>query len=323
MQERIKLKRLILCSLLFLLVLSFGSVGRAFAQRRAVAASLVPANSVAVIKVNWVETRRDDQLRRIVKGDEFEQIVRQYGIDSEQVAEWVVFSDINPTSASGLGMILSGSFRARSVTDRLKAKGWSEQTYNAHKIYQSPSDSSYAAPLPSGLLVVGTQAGVENVIKVVSNPQMGITTKPPFSTLLANFGKSPKPITFMLGIPQKYQTTADVAFKIVTKLMDFAGFGPLGTILDKIGLARALGFSISHDGSVYPIELVGLMKDETTTGLISGALNLMKRLPMMVSRDNMSQQERGTLAAIQSMTINSSGTLLSIKFKMPESDMPR
>jgi hypothetical protein len=314
------MKRLIVFLLLSLSTLTLSNIG-AFAQRRA-AVSLAPTESVAVIKVNWAQMRQDDRLRRIVRGDDFERIVQQYGIDSEQITEWVVFSDIKPASANGLGMILSGTFSSRSIADHLKSQGWSEQAYISHKIYLNPADKSYAAPLQPGLLVVGTQAGVENVINVESNPQTGITTKPPFSTLLANFSRNPKPITFMIGIPQKYQATADVAYKVATKLIDFAGLSPLGTILDKIGLARALGFSISRDGSVYPIELVGLMKDETTTGLISGALNLMKSVPMMLSSRSMSQQDKDALDAIQGMSINSSGTLLSIKFNMPESGMP-
>jgi hypothetical protein len=308
--------------LLSLSALTFGNV-EASAQRRAVAVSFAPTESVAVIKVNWARTRQDDQLRRIVRGDEFKQIVRRFGIDSEQVSEWVVFSDINPTSSAGLGMILSGSFSSRGIADRLKAQGWSEQTFGTHQVYLNPADKTYAASLRPGLLVVGTRAGVEKVINVEANPQMGITTKQPFSTLLANFARNPKPITFMLGIPQQYQATADVAYKVAAKLIDLSGLSPLGTILDKIGLARALGFSISRNGSVYPVELVGMMKDVMTTQFISGALNLMKSLPMMASPRNMSQQDRDSVAAIQSMRISSSGTLLSIRFDMPESGMPR
>src|SRR5206468_1874989 len=105
--------------------------------------------------------------------------------------------DINPTSSAGLGIILSGSFSSRGVIEHLKAQGWSEQAYGAHKVYLNSSDKSYVAPLQPGLLVVGTQAGVESVINVESNPQAGITTKLPFSTLSANFERNPKPITLM------------------------------------------------------------------------------------------------------------------------------
>jgi hypothetical protein len=316
------MKHLAFYFLLCLTALTTSNV-EAFAQSRPMVVSFIPANSVVVMKVNWAQTRRDDHLKRIVRGDEFERIMRQCGIDSEQIAEWAVFGDINPTSAAGLGIILSGSFNSRTVADHLQAQGWSAQSFGTHQVYLNPVDNTYAAPLRPGLLVVGTRAGIEKVFNVEANPQTSITAKQPFSTLLADFARNPKPITFMLGIPQQYQAAADVAYKVATKLIDLSGLSPLGTILDKIGLARALGFSISRSGSVYPVELVGMMRDATTTQFISGALNLMKSLPMMASNGNMSQQDRDAVVAIQSMRISSSGTLLSISFNMPESGMPR
>ena len=287
---------------------------RVSAQQNISAVSLVPDKSVAVLSVNWTNVRKDESLKKIVNGGDFANVTTQFGLSENKVTEWIVFSDIYPTSSRGLGIIISGNFTLQSIVQSVEAKNWNLQTLNQQKVYVNPVDSSYLLPIRNGLLVVGTKNGVEKVQNAFAYPKKRLIGKPPFSSLFAQLGNA-APIKCVIGVPQEYQKVADIAFKVTTKLMSFTGFGLLGTIFDKIGLIQSAGFSFSKRKDVFPVQLIATMPDVAKAKIGAGALNLLKSLPKWMS----SQTEEN--AALQSLVVSSNGEMLSVKFNMPESAM--
>jgi hypothetical protein len=294
----------------------------AAAQRVGSPLALVPSNSIVVIKLNWKTIQRDEQLRRVVIGNEFERLLRQWSLDSNEVTECAIFSDLKSSSAAITGMILSGTYNSREVISRLKGLGWKGYSYRARTVYSNEVDGSHLASLKSGLLIVGTKASVESVIEVEAKPRAGLMLKQPLRTIFTSLGADRQPLSFMMALPEMYQDMADIAFKVGTTVINLAGLSPLGTILDKIGLARALGFSISREGHSFPTQIVALMKDESAAGLVSGTLNLLKSLPLMVSNSRTSPRDSEAMEALRGASVGRKGALLSIKFRMPESIMP-
>jgi hypothetical protein len=290
------------------------------AQRRLSPITLVPPTSVAVVKVNWAVTRKDDRLRAMVKGDQLERVLGTMGVNGDDVAEFVIFSGFNTTPSGTMGMILSGSYDSQQIIGHIKSQGWDDHLYKAHKIYSHPSDNSWMALMRSNLLVAGTRAGVERALDVELSPQTALTTKPPFSSVLARFTASRHPISFMMGLPPEYQAVADVAVKVVSVLISFPGTGPLGWVIGKIGWPRTLGFSISKQGSSFPVELVAVMKDATAAGIVSGTLNLIQGIDLSLLSKSMPQSDR---EALQNMAVTQKGALLSIKMLMRDNDLPR
>ena len=285
--------------------------------------SLVPQGAVAVVRLDWRGVSRDQQLRRIINGDQFERLLRRSELSPDEVAEAAIFGDLKPSSSAITGMILGGRFNLRELVGRLKERGWAEHSYHARPIYSDPAGDSYLAPLRAGMLVAGTKSGVESVIEVEANPRTALAGKQPFRMMFAGLGASRQPISFVMALPQMYQDMADAAFKVATVMMNVAGLGPLGLILDKIGLARSLGFAISREGDSFPVQILSLMKDDGAAGFVSGALNLLKSLPMMVSGGGASRGDSEAIAMLQNMSVTRKGALLSIRFAMPKSGMPR
>jgi|GEM_PF-3611304 len=283
------------------------------AQQNASAISFVPDKSVAVLRVNWTIVRDDESLRNIVKGDDFANLINQFGLNESKLSEWIVFSDINPASSSGMGMIVSGNFTSQNISQNVEANKWNRQMLNQQNVYVNPTDNSYLLPVRNGLFVVGTKAGVEKAQHAFANPQNRLSGKHSFSSLFGQLGNA-APIKFFMGVPQDYQKAADFAFKIATKLMSFTGFSLLGTVFDKIGLIQNLGFSVSKGKDNFPVQLVAMMPDATRAEIGASALNLIKNLPKWMN-NNQSQET----AALQSMIINSSGKTLSVKFNMTKS----
>jgi len=305
--------------LVYLAVISLPGL-ETLAQRRLSPIALVPPTSIAVVKVNWAVTRKDNRLRAMVKGDELERVLGTMGVNGNDVSEFVIFSGFNTSPSGTMGMILSGSYDSQTITTHIKSQGWDEHLYKARKIYSHPSDNSWMALLRSNLLVAGSRAGVERAIDVELSPQTALTRKPPFSSVLARFSASRHPISFMMGLPPEYQAVADVAAKVVSVLISFPGTGPLGWVMGKIGWPRTLGFSIGKQGASFPVELVAVMKDASAAGIVSGTLNLIQGIDLSLLSNRMPQSDS---EALKNISITRSGALLSIKMLMREKDLPQ
>jgi hypothetical protein len=191
--------------------------------------------------------------------------------------------------------------------------------YKRRTIYLNPLDKSCLTILRSGLLVVGSQKGVEGVIDVEDRPRTGLVLRRPFTSLLAKFVNSRQPISFVMGLPLEYRALADVGVKVVSNLLSLSGVGSLGYVIEKIGFPDVIGFSIERKGATFPVQLLAQMKDDTSAALISGSLNLMQSLSSNLTSDQMSAADREML---KSLEVTRDDALLSIKLVMREQDLP-
>ena len=293
------------------------------AQKGVSVISLVPEKSIAVVRVRWLQVRNNEKLKQVIKADSFAKVAEEIGVSEAKIVEWIIFSDISPSSSKGLGIIVSGNFTSQSVIQNAKSKDWKAEKIGVGGMaFVNPSDNSYLLPIRNGLLAFGTKSGMEKVQGVLSKQNASLITKLPFSSMWTELNANHQPISFMVGVPQEYQKVADVAYKIAAKLMNLASFGIMGTIMEKIGLVRCFGFNVSYKQSVYPTEIFAMMKDETTAWLTSGAINLLKKTPSAIGMRAKTEEDRKMLESLQTLSANSKGTLLSVKFEMPESAIP-
>lgn len=281
------------------------------------AISLVPENAVAVLRVNWSEVRQNEQLKVIIKGQNFPKMTKQLGINEALVSEWSVFSDINPTSSNGLGMIISGDFTMQSIVQNAVSKNWQRQKIGANTIYYNPLDKSFMLPIRNGLVATGTKKGIDDLSNLLSNRSLEMIKQEPFSTMWNELNSNDSPISFMVGIPQKYQKIADIGYKIATKLMSLSSFGLLGTVFDKIGLVRCFGLSINHQQDVFPTKISAIMENKTTAWLASGAVNLLKKAPNAIGYQEKTEDDKQMLRSMQTINATYKGALLAVKFEMP------
>jgi hypothetical protein len=127
----------------------------------------------------------------------------------------------------------------------------------------------------------------------------------------------------ILAFPQVYQDIGSAALDIASILLDAAGLGPLGTLLDKIGFAKGLACSISRKGNSVPVELMVMMKDEEAAKFLSGSLNLLQGISRGLPEGGMSQSDQEAMRTFQSMVISREKDVLSIKLVMAEEDLTR
>src|ERR1044072_3382471 len=93
-------------------------IGSSCSIRESSLMRLVPIKSCAIMTIDWASVRTGGELRRVLKGDEFEAVLRRLGIDSALVKTVVVFSAADSRTTSGL--LLRGSFDRKQIGTELK-----------------------------------------------------------------------------------------------------------------------------------------------------------------------------------------------------------
>jgi hypothetical protein len=138
--------------------------------------------------------------------------------------------------------------------------------------------------------------------------------------MITRLRKNKFPIVMLAAYPQETQDMAEVALQSSSALLDFAGFGGLGSLLEKIGYVRGFGCAISREGGTLPLEMLALMKDEQAASLVSGSLNIMQKLTHALPTNNLSQREADDLRQIQNIAVTREQDMLSIKAAVPVSN---
>jgi hypothetical protein len=301
-----------------LFVLALASCSGSNSQRYLL--SYVPSSSYAVLAVNWKAVSKDPDLKRISKGAEVEKLFGQLGIDESTVNEFAVFGEPGGSSQASAGLIAKGTFNSSAIVKNLLSRGWREQDLEGRRVYVNPADGSWLTTFDKNLFVLGTQLVVSEAIGARAKPQQRFTSNPAYKTLSAHFEAKQYPIVMMVAFPQGSQDMANAAMQISSTVLDLAGVGPLGELLSKIGYAKGLGCAISRRGDEFPVAVSAVMKDEESAKFVSGALNLLRGLGGMVSK-NYAQSDPDTTRAIQTMSVERNREVISVKMTMSRRDV--
>ncbi|HEX8457767.1 MAG TPA: hypothetical protein VF656_10760 [Pyrinomonadaceae bacterium] len=281
---------------------------------------VVPAGSLMAVSLNWRAVGKDSELKRLLKTDSLEPVFEELGITSAQVSDVSVFSDaqLAGSMAGSNGIILRGTFDARAVRTRLSGQGWGEESYEGQKLWTHGTNSGQlCAVLKSGLVVCGTRGGVKGVIDTERGESESFADSPANKRMIARLRKNDFPIVMIAVYPQETQDMAEVALQSSSALLDFARFGGLGSLLEKIGYVRGFGCAVSREGGTLPLEMLALMKDEQAASLVSGSLNIVQKLTHALPQHKLSQSEANDLRQIQNIAVTREQDLLSIKAVIP------
>lgn len=274
---------------------------------------LVPIESCAIMTIDWASVRTSGELRRVLKGDEFEAVLRRLGVDSALVKTVVVFSATDSRTTSGL--LLRGSFDRKHIGAALKDAGWSETSLQDHKVYVHAAD--YVAMPESTTLFVGTREGVLSMFKAAADSKESILTSEAYKKINAALSTKGQPVKAFLLIPQGTLDMADAALAATSVALSFFNLGGIGQVLRAVNIARGFAFTVeSGSQEKYPVELCVLLRDENTAALVSGSLNAMKAVSELAATDNRDQE---SVRALRQMTIVRKHEVLAVKMEIPGS----
>jgi hypothetical protein len=285
-------------------------------------AELIPADALVVLSMNWQAVRGDEDLLKLVRGEELKKVLGQLGVNEGEITDIAVFGDGSGGAAGSTGVLLSGSFDANDVADFLKGRGWRGRDYKGHEIYLNPADNTHLAALDSDALVVGTEKAVEGAIRAESDADSAFASTDAYKRLSGLFDTAEHPVSMMIAFPQQLQDAADMALQVSSAVMDFAGVGGLGQLMSKIGYSRAIGCTVGHEGDSFPVELVAVMKDEDAAAFVSGGLTLLKGIGALAgTRPARSPEEAEVMRNFQNMSVSREREVLSVDLVMSRKNL--
>lgn len=307
------MRRLFIFALLCINLSSF--TGCTNKSRRQSLTRFVPVDSFAVLLVNWTVASKDDQLKKVIKGNEIEKILAELNLRDDAISELAVFSDGQSSNASNSGMLLRGSYKSRDVIESLKNRGWTEQVFKGSKVYMNPTNDTCLSVLNSNLIVFGTRAGVEATISTNANPRTSFAANNSYEKLTSNLTgrQETYPVLMVVAFPQSTQDKAETALQVTSILTDLAGIGVVGELLNKIGYMRGLACAISRQDNSFSVEFVAIMKDESAATFVSGALNLLKDLIGIAPQGDLPASDREMVQNLKNISIRRKREVLSIK----------
>ena len=261
--------------------------------------------------IDWSSLRADAELRRLMKGDEFEALLRHLQVDSESVNTLTIFSSIDGRTSSGL--LLRGSFDRKEIATGLKASGWREESLEGHKVYVKATD--YVAMPENNTLFAGTRAGAVGVFRAAEDSKESVVASNAYKKVNAALTTKSQPLKAFLLIPQGTLDMADAALTATSFALSLFNLGGVGELLKAVNVARGFGVSVAggtHEK--YPVELCVLMRDEDSARFVSGSLNAMKTISELASSD---VREQESLRALRDMTIVRRQEVLAVKMEIP------
>jgi hypothetical protein len=272
---------------------------------------LIPADSCAVVVIDWTEVRTDQDLKRLVKADQLENVLSELAIDGGSVKNVAIFSAIDSRAKSGV--LVRASFDKGRVISSLKTRGWSEQTIEGHKVYAHGND--YVALLQPQTLFVGTREAAASVLRAVDGSREGFATSRSYKKINAGMTTGNAPIKAFLLIPQGTLDMADAALEATSLALSLFDLGGVGALLKQMNIASGFGVTFGHGvNEMHPVEMCVLMRDEKAAALISGSLNLMKSFSAMAANNQTDQQ---ALQGLRDLSVSRMKEVLSIKMTVP------
>lgn len=261
--------------------------------------------------IDWTAIKASGELRRVLKGDEFEALLQRLGIDSALVKSVVIFSAADSRTSSG--MLLRGSFDRTRIGAKLKQSGWSETSLEGHKVYVNATD--YVAMPASNTLFAGTREGALTMFRAADDTEESILASEAYKKLNTALSTKGQPVKAYLVIPQGTLDMADAALAATSVALSFFNLGGIGQVLRAVNVARGFAFTLdSGSQERYPVELCVLLRDEETAALVSGSLNAMKAVSELAATDNRDQE---SIRALRQMTIVRKHEVLAVKLEVP------
>lgn len=263
------------------------------------------------MSINWSLIRADHELRRLIRGDQFDALLRDLRVESKSIDTVAVFSAIDNQPVSGL--LLRGSFDSKEIAVELKRNGWLENSLQAHKVYMKASN--YVAMLSTRTLFTGTREGALAVFRAAESSTKSIVASDAYKKINAAISTNSTPIKAFLFIPQGTLDVADAALTATSIALSLFNLGGIGQLLQVVNVARGFGFNL-HKGSseMYPVEVCVLMRDEESAVFVSGSLNALKTISELAATDN---RDRENLRAIRQMSIARTREVLALKMEIP------
>jgi hypothetical protein len=278
---------------------------------------LVPADSCALVVIDWPTVRADSSLKQAFNGDQLEAILQELGIDSGAVKNIAIFSAID--SHSKAGMLLRVPFNKQGQISALKKRGWREETAAGNQLLVKGND--YIAAPQVNTLFAGTRDGALAVFQALNDRRLSFSSSASYKKILEGMTTRGNPVRAFLVIPEGTLDIADAALEATSFALSLFDLGGVGALLKQLNVASGFGLSLGRGADqMFPVEICVLMRDEKAAAFISGSLNLVKSFSGAAATN---MRDADAMQSLRDLSVSRRGEVLSLKLKVPKAALLR
>lgn len=284
---------------------------------------LIPAECSVVVWLDWRTISNDADLLRILNAEEAEASLKELDISSHEITTWTIFAASVYESETGAyqGVILSGELEAHQVVQELEEAGCEQEKYQGDALVRSRTGDEWFVALNNRMLAVGTDGALQAVLDVKRGRKEGLSHQPIYTRLDTCLSATGAPIRMWVLVPQHIRDMGMAGLEMGKAALDLMSLDFIGGLLGKIGIAQGLGLSIAHSGSVFPAQLMAMMKNEEAASFIAGSLNLMKGIGTWLSHKTGAPERQTTGVDFRDMTVKRYREVVEVGMRLSHDDL--
>jgi len=281
--------------------------------------NLIPRDTIILMTANMTFVRDDNELIQVTHVKDIIPLLNQINISTADVTTltfWGTFvqNDSNIDSA----VLVTGQYQVKRIFEHLPQAGWKRELYGQNELYLNPqAEAEGVAGISDNTIALGSINALKAVLDVKHQKQATIWQRRDIAPLLRNCANGDAPITMSLLIPQDVFDMANAALTLSKSILSLFQVPVIGILLEKIGVAQALGVHISHQNNAFPVKFLCLMADEDAASFLSGTLNLLKASTSALPQDKMDTQSQEAMEIFRQMTVSREERLFSIQLVIP------
>lgn len=240
--------------------------------------NLIPRDTIILMTADMTVVRDDNELIQATPVKDIIPLLNQINISTADVTTLTLFGTSAQGSSNIDGAVLvTGQYQAKQIFEHLLQAGRKQELYGQDELYLNPqAEAEGVAGISNDTIALGSINALKAVLDVKNQKQATIWQRRDIAPLLRNSANSDAPVTMALLIPQDVFDMANAALTISRSILSLFRVPVIGILMEKIGVAQALGVHISHQGDSFPVEFLCLMADEDAASFLSGTLNLLK-----------------------------------------------
>jgi hypothetical protein len=166
-------------------------------------------------------------------------------------------------------------------------------------------------------LAAGTRDAVQHVIEMAQAAADATFVNRPDLLELRGFFDSGDPVVVVLAWPPDVRNASNAIIAASAGLLRFAGWGPVSSIVDKLGIGRALAARLARESTGVRANFAGVMQDQETATAVFGGLTMIKGLSDLVP---IVARGQGGNNGRSGMSLDRRGATVSVGMLIPDRD---
>jgi hypothetical protein len=245
----------------------------------------VPLSSTMCAHINWHSLETQPSMRQLIDVSAIERCAEQMGITANALEDVSVF--IAPNSegkAATAGIIVNGSFDVPALVALWQRDGWTEQQNAAMAYYKHAGSAILLVPLTEHTVAMADEESVVMIQHVTNGSEKNLSEDVEMGSVVRQVSDSSVPLGLCIKFTQLAIDTQGAAIawaKIASKAFDCA---PVGSILQKVGVAKGFACSMAEENNAVRIQGFALMATEESASFLVGSLNMVGGLARMAQQ---------------------------------------